>query len=110
MVVTSFLAVAACSSTPTSQTSYDAARTAQNFAPSAVQDTPRGLTDKEKMNVPSAPLDTPICGSALHEQAQTGAALYSRSLTSGNSCTQNACFQPLTGTFIAQNGNNSVCR
>lgn len=63
-----------------------------------------------KTNLPSAPVDTPLCGSALHEQASTGAEVYGRSLATGSSCTRNACFQPLTGTFIAQDGNNSVCR
>lgn len=66
--------------------------------------------NRVKMNLPSAAVDTPLCGTALHEQASTGEAIYSGSLATGNSCTRNACFQPLTGTFIAQNGTNSVCR
>lgn len=67
-------------------------------------------SNRAKTNLPSAPVNTPLCGTALHEQARTGAGVYSRSLAVGNSCARNACFQPLTGTFIAQDGNNSVCR
>lgn len=63
-----------------------------------------------KMNTPSAPLETPICGAVLHERAQSDAKIYARSLESGNSCTLNACFQPLTGTYISDNGSNVVCR
>ncbi|MCX5613813.1 hypothetical protein [Bombella saccharophila] len=67
-------------------------------------------SERVKLNLPSAPADTPLCGTALHEQASTGEAIYNGGLMTGNSCTRNACFQPLTGTFIAQNGTNSVCR
>lgn len=66
--------------------------------------------ERVKYNVPSAPLDTPLCGSALQERAQTGGRLYGQSLSSGNQCVLNACFQPLTGTYIAQTGNPVVCR
>ncbi|MUG89844.1 hypothetical protein [Bombella sp. ESL0385] len=67
-------------------------------------------SNRVKMNLPSAAVTTPLCGTALHEQAATGGAIYTSSLGTGNSCTRNACFQPLTGTFIAENGTNSVCR
>ncbi|WP_229707258.1 hypothetical protein [Bombella mellum] len=67
-------------------------------------------SQQTKTNLPSAPVDTPLCGTALHEQAATGAGVYGSSLATGSSCTRNACFQPLTGTFIAQDGSNSVCR
>lgn len=81
--------------------------TAQSFSSSSVG---RDTSNRSKFNVPSAAFNTPLCGTALHEQAQTGASLYGQSLESGNTCVQNACFQPLTGTFIAQDGTNSVCR
>lgn len=63
-----------------------------------------------KTNLPSAELNTPVCGEALRESARTGSVVYGTSLHSGNSCVQNACFQPLTGTYIAQSGQNTVCR
>lgn len=104
--------LAGCASTP--PTRQDAA--AQHPAIQSFAGAPSGSggdvapSDRTKTNLPSAPVNTPLCGTALHEQARTGAGVYSRSLTVGNSCARNACFQPLTGTFIAQDGNNSVCR
>lgn len=104
--------LAGCASQPTQQQ----VEAAQHPAIQSFAGAPSGggsdasSSQQKKTNLPSAPLNTPLCGSALHEQANTGAALYGRSLATGNSCTRNACFQPLTGTFIAQDGNNSVCR
>ncbi|WP_156809294.1 hypothetical protein [Saccharibacter floricola] len=100
-----------CASTPPAPTSH-VEHTAQGFA-AETQTQPVAQTsasEMQKTNLPSAPLNTPLCGAALREQAQTGAGLYTQGMTSGNSCAQNACFQPLTGTFISQNGTNSVCR
>lgn len=71
---------------------------------------PTDGTAQAEANPPSAPLDTALCGVALREQAATGAALFDKGLKSGNNCTKNACFQPLTGTYIAQSGMNNVCR
>ncbi|MQR98905.1 hypothetical protein [Gluconobacter aidae] len=81
----------------------------QDFAPGLVDETPED-GKKKLFNDPSAPLDTPLCGSALQEQARTGAAVYPQSLASTSSCPRNACFQPLTGTYIAATGAQSVCR
>lgn len=84
----------------------------QSFAPNMVSSGYEASSSghRVKYNVPSAPATTPLCGSALQEQAQTGQKLYSQSLISGNNCALNACFQPLTGTYIAQTGNPVVCR
>ncbi len=104
--------LAGCADTPTTEQ----VEAAQHPAIQSFAGAPSGgggeasSSDQTKTNLPSAPLNTPLCGTALHEQARTGAGVYSRSLATGNSCTRNACFQPLTGTFIAQDGNNSVCR
>lgn len=105
--------LAGCSSSSTSS-SFEAAEhpVIQSFAgaPSGGSSEEGSSSQQTKTNLPSAPVDTPLCGSALHEQASTGAQVYGSSLATGNSCTRNACFQPLTGTFIAQDGSNSVCR
>lgn len=106
-VVVATLGVSACATRPASQPTQ---HTAQGFAAESQQMSLGTTEDHSKSNVPSAPLTTPLCGAALREQAQSGAAVYTQGLTSGSSCTQNACFQPLTGTYITQNGTNSVCR
>ncbi|WP_231118872.1 hypothetical protein [Oecophyllibacter saccharovorans] len=104
------LAGAAC--TPVAQPGPQARRTPiQTFAPATMQPV-SGENDNAstKVNLPSAPLNTPLCGTHLQAQAQMGAQLFQGSLASGNACTANACFQPLTGTYIAQNNDPTVCR
>jgi len=81
----------------------------QDFAP-GLADEPVPANEPQLVNDPSAPLDTPVCGSAAREQNQTGAGIYADALNSGSACTRNACFEPLTGTFIAASGARSVCR
>ncbi|AQS88796.1 hypothetical protein AA101099_2254 [Neoasaia chiangmaiensis NBRC 101099] len=81
----------------------------QSFAPGLAEETPPP-NEAQLVNDPSAPVDTPLCGSALREGASAGAALYAEGLASGSTCVRNACFEPLTGTFIAADGSRSVCR
>ncbi|MFT8808520.1 hypothetical protein [Gluconobacter sp.] len=81
----------------------------QDFAPGLAEE-PSEDGKKKLFNDPSAPLNTPPCGTALQEQAQAGAAIYPQSVSSTSSCPRNACFQPLTGTYIAATGARSVCR
>ncbi|GBR63982.1 hypothetical protein GWA01_03730 [Gluconobacter wancherniae NBRC 103581] len=81
----------------------------QDFAPGLAEDT-AAPEEKKLLNDPSAPANTPLCGSALREAMQTGAVVYTQSLATSGTCPRNACFDPLTGTFIAANGNRSVCR
>ncbi|EHH69118.1 hypothetical protein GMO_04250 [Gluconobacter morbifer G707] len=83
----------------------------QDFAPGLADETPvEGNGKKQLFNDPSAPLNTPLCGSALQEAAQAGAAIYPQGLATPSNCPRNACFEPLTGTYIAATGNRSVCR
>lgn len=81
----------------------------QDFAPGMVTETapPAGVT---LVNDPSAPLTTPLCGTAAREANAAGAALYPQPAASGNSCTQNACFDPATVTYIASDNTRRVCR
>ncbi|MDF7674336.1 hypothetical protein PT277_02935 [Acetobacteraceae bacterium ESL0709] len=109
------LVVASCASTPPQSHSgqMEQAARSQSFAPSMVASdygSNYPSSRRTKYNMPSAPLNTPLCGSSLQEQALTGQGIYSQSLSSGNNCALNACFQPLTGTYIAQTGNAVVCR
>ena len=81
----------------------------QSFAPGMISDSPHA-NDPQKVNDPSAPLDTPLCGTAAREAQATAVQNYSQPLTVGNSCTQNACFNPQTNTYIAADGTARVCR
>lgn len=106
--------LAACAQQPAAPARSATAATQARIPP---QDFAPGLADetsedgkKKLFNDPSAPLNTPLCGTALQEQAQAGAALYAQGVASTSSCPRNACFQPLTGTYIAATGAQSVCR
>ncbi|MBF0875985.1 hypothetical protein HKD21_03870 [Gluconobacter cerevisiae] len=106
--------LAACAEQPTAPARSTASATQarippQDFAPGLAEEAPED-GKKKLFNDPSASLNTPLCGTALREQAQAGAALYPQSLASTSSCPRNACFQPLTGTYIAATGAQSVCR
>lgn len=81
----------------------------QSFAPGMVSDTP-AANESQLVNDPSAALDTPLCGTAAREAQATAVQNYPQPLSVGNSCTQNACFNPQTGTYIAADGTPRVCR
>ncbi|GAN67637.1 hypothetical protein AA0473_0828 [Acetobacter orleanensis NRIC 0473] len=67
--------------------------------------------DESKLtNDPSAPANTPLCGVAARESQAMAAQNYPEPLTSGNSCVQNACFNTQSGTYIAADGTQRVCR
>ncbi|MDG6093594.1 hypothetical protein LOC54_00450 [Acetobacter sp. AN02] len=81
----------------------------QDFPPGTVAETPppAGVT---LVNDPSAPADTPLCGTAAREANAISATNYPQPLSTGNSCTANACFDPSTVTYIASDGTRRVCR
>ncbi|NHO33862.1 hypothetical protein [Acetobacter fallax] len=81
----------------------------QQFAPGTVTETapPENVT---LVNDPSAPASTPLCGTAAREANAMAAAMYPQPLSSGNACTQNACFDPATQTYIASDNTRRVCR
>lgn len=109
-VLIGVMGLSACSSSPPSQ---ERAQMGVNMSPQNAtnwQSNQNNGGSMVKENTPSAPLETPLCGTALHERAEADTVLYQHSLQSGSSCVVNACFQPLTGTYISENGNNSVCR
>ena len=62
------------------------------------------------VNEPSASTDTPLCGTAAREAQAMAAQNYPQPYSAGSSCTQNACFNPQTGTYIASDGTQRVCR
>lgn len=82
---------------------------APGFAPGMVSDTP-SANESQLQNDPSAPLNTPLCGTAAREAQSMGVQNYPQPLAVGNSCTQNACFNTQTGTYIAADGSARVCR
>lgn len=75
------------------------------------QSSPRAQTSKPFFtNDVSAPLNTPLCGIAAQEANAMERTSYPSPLRTSNRCVQNACFSPLTGSFIAASGYRSVCR
>ncbi|WP_243429608.1 hypothetical protein [Acetobacter sacchari] len=81
----------------------------QDFPPGTVAEIPPPEGTK-LVNDPSAPNNTPLCGAAAQEANATGASIYPQPLSSGDSCVQNACFDPATLTYIASDGTRRVCR
>ena len=81
----------------------------QDFAPGMTTETPPANA-AQLLNDPSAPVNTPLCGAVQQETNRMGGQVFSDGLASGSSCPQNACFNPLTGTYIAATGAPSVCR
>jgi len=90
----------------------------QDFAPGTAEDGASSSSPPSSaasqtvalVNDPSAPVDTPVCGAAARGANAIDASIYPQSLTAGGACARNACFSPLTGTFIAADGSRSVCR
>lgn len=83
-----------------------ATQAVQSMAPVSSAETSKA----SKQNDPSAPHDTPLCGTAAREAMAMAVQNYPQPLTSGNSCTQNACYNTQTGTYIAADGTQRVCR
>jgi hypothetical protein len=79
---------------------------AQTMAPVSSSDTGKS----SKQNDPAAPRDTPLCGTAAREAMAMAVQNYPQPLASGNSCTQNTCYNTQTGTYIAADGTQRVCR
>ncbi|MBB2167043.1 hypothetical protein HLH36_01510 [Gluconacetobacter aggeris] len=80
------------------------------FAPGTAVEAPPPANEAQLVNDPSAPLDTPLCGAAAHTTQGMAARLNPAPLVSGNACTANACFDPLTGTYIGADGERHICR
>ncbi|WP_242006295.1 hypothetical protein [Acetobacter estunensis] len=81
----------------------------QVFPPGTVTESapPSGV---KLVNDPSAPLTTPLCGASAQEANAMGQALYPQPSRTGGDCTQNACFDPATQTYIASDNTRRVCR
>jgi hypothetical protein len=63
-----------------------------------------------RTNDPSAPPDTPLCGTAAREANAAGAAISPAIVASGGACLANACFDPSTDTYIGADGFRHVCQ
>ncbi|WP_408736114.1 hypothetical protein [Acetobacter aceti] len=81
----------------------------QTFPPGTVTETPPP-EGQILVNDPSAAANTPLCGTSAREANAMGQAVYPQPLTNGGVCTQNACFDPMTQTYIASDGSRRVCR
>lgn len=82
----------------------------QTFPPNMAIQQGSPVDESHLTNDPSAPANTPLCGTAARESQAMATQNYPQPLTSGNSCVQNACFNTQTGTYIAADGSARVCR
>lgn len=82
----------------------------QSFAPGLSAEAPPPANESQLVNDPSAPANTPLCGAAAREAMAMAVQNYPQPLASGNSCTRSACFNTQTGTYIAADGTQRVCR
>lgn len=80
--------------------------------PAVSATTDAGATPPElaRVNDPSAPLDTPLCGRAARETIAAGAALLPGVIPAAGACAETACFDPLTDTYIGADGWRHVCQ
>ncbi|MBO1324499.1 BA14K family protein [Acetobacter sp. TBRC 12305] len=81
----------------------------QSFAPGLAAEA-ANPNESTLTNDPSAPLNTPLCGTAAREGMAMAVQNYPQPLAVGSTCTQNACFNTQTGTYIAADGTRRVCR
>ena len=63
-----------------------------------------------RVNDPSAPLDTPLCGRAARETIAADAAISPAVIPGAGACAETACFDPLTDTYIGADGARHVCQ
>ncbi len=102
--------LAACADQPPASAPVQPKIPPQDFAPGLVPGAEPLAAGNTVQNDPSAAVDTPLCGTALREANQAGAVVYPQPKMASSSCPRNACFDALTGTFIAADGQRSVCR
>ena len=69
-----------------------------------------GETVPSAANDPSAPPDTPLCGTASREAAQAAVALSQHTEAEGGACLATACYDALTDTYIGADGYRHVCQ
>lgn len=82
----------------------------QSFAPGVSGESPPPANESLLVNDPSAPANTPLCGAAAREAVAMAVQNYPQPLAVGGSCVRNACFNTQTGTYIAADGTQRVCR
>ncbi|WP_373318213.1 hypothetical protein [Ameyamaea chiangmaiensis] len=82
----------------------------QDFAPGTVVEGPPPANEAQLTNDPSAPANTPLCGTAAREANQIAAANYPEPGRSGNACVLSACYDAQTATYIGADGNRHICR
>lgn len=81
----------------------------QSFAPGLSGES-SPANESQLANDPSAPTNTPLCGTAAREAMAMAVQNYPQPLAVGGSCVRNACFNTQTGTYIAADGTQRVCR
>ncbi|MCQ8241489.1 hypothetical protein [Rhizosaccharibacter radicis] len=61
-------------------------------------------------NDPSAPADTPLCGTAAREANDMGRNILASQYAQAGICSSFACYDPATATYIGADGYRHVCR
>ncbi|GBQ29582.1 BA14K family protein [Gluconacetobacter sacchari] len=102
--------LAGCATPPAPAAPRPVRRPPMQFAPGTAVEAPPPANEAQLVNDPSAPLDTPLCGVAARAAQAMAARVNPAPLASGNACVANACFDPLTGTYIGADGERHVCR
>ncbi|PCD79382.1 hypothetical protein [Acetobacter orleanensis] len=102
--------LAGCAAQPAVQPSAQQKIPLQTFPQNMAIQQGNPADESKLTNDPSAPANTPLCGVAARESQAMAAQNYPEPLTSGNSCVQNACFNTQSGTYIAADGTQRVCR
>ncbi len=69
-----------------------------------------GATLPVSLNDPSAPVDTPLCGTAARENNGLGQSLLPRQYAEAGQCASFACYDPATATYLGADGYRHVCR
>ena len=113
----SLLLLAACGEPERAAPATQAARppgfAIQSFPPEAAPagaTLPPGEQPAQAENDPSAPPDTPLCGTAARETNAAAAALSPRTEAEGGACLATACYDALTDTYIGADGYRHVCQ
>ncbi|MBB3172329.1 hypothetical protein FHR90_000135 [Endobacter medicaginis] len=75
--------------------------------PPAVQTGPHG---EQLSDDPSAPANTPLCGTQAREINAIGSAIDPEAAGAAGVCATYACYDPLTATYIGADGARHVCR
>ncbi len=122
VALSGLLALAACAEPPPSPPGVAASGPVRPETPPPAPFSPEAAAEnalpavagapeaEAKVNDPSAPADTPLCGRAARERIADDAAIEPDVIEGAGACAETACFDPATDTFIGADGYRHVCQ